>query len=47
MKLKYALFGLVGVASIVTSCELDEKFYSKVTPDNFFTAPENTYAVLG
>lgn len=46
MKLKYALFGLLAVAS-VTSCDLDEKFYSKVTPDNFFTAPENTYAVLG
>lgn len=46
MKLKYALFGLLGAAA-VTSCELDEKFYSKVTPDNFFTAPENTYAVLG
>ena len=46
MKPKYALFGLLAAAA-VTSCELDEKFYSKVTPDNFFTAPENTYAVLG
>jgi hypothetical protein len=46
IKLKHILLGVVG-ALAVTSCELDEKFYSKVTPDNFFTAPENTYAVLG
>lgn len=46
MKTRYAMVGLLALAS-VASCDLDEKFYSKVTPDNFFTAPENTYAVLG
>ncbi len=31
---------------MMASCDLDEKFYSEVTPDNFFTSPESIYAVL-
>lgn len=34
------------LALAVTSCDLDEKSYSQVTPDTFFTGRENTYAVL-
>lgn len=34
-------------AAAFSSCELDEKFYSSVTPDTFITSPENTYAILG
>ena len=37
----------VGAAALCApSCDLDEKFYSEVTPDTFFTSPESTYAVL-
>lgn len=39
--------GLSAMLSIaVSSCELDEKFFSEVTPDTFITTPENTYAVM-
>lgn len=31
---------------IASSCNLDEISYSQVTPDTFYTSPENTYAVL-
>ena len=36
----------LAASAMLTSCELDEKFYSSVTPDTFITAPENTYAIL-
>lgn len=31
---------------MMSSCDLEEKFYSEVTPDNFFTSPESVYAIL-
>lgn len=41
------LFGISAIAALtLNGCDLDEKYYSTVTPDNFFTSPENTYAVL-
>lgn len=46
MKLKHIIAVTVGAALCATSCDLDEKFYSEVTPDTFFTSPESTYAVL-
>lgn len=47
MKLKHIIAVTVGAAALCTpSCDLDEKFYSEVTPDTFFTSPESTYAVL-
>ena len=30
----------------ISGCDLEEKFYSEVTPETFITTPENTYAVL-
>lgn len=32
--------------TLTTGCDLDEKFYSSVTPETFITRPENTYAIL-
>lgn len=47
MKLKHIIVVTVGAAALCApSCDLDEKFYSEVTPDTFFTSPESTYAVL-
>ena len=47
MKLKHIIAVTVGAAALFApSCDLDEKFYSEVTPDTFFTSPESTYAVL-
>ena len=47
MKLKHIIAVTVGAAALCApSCDLDEKFYSDVTPDTFFTSPESTYAVL-
>ena len=47
MKLKHISAVTVGAAALCApSCDLDEKFYSEVTPDTFFTSPESTYAVL-
>lgn len=47
MKLKHIIAVTVGAAALCApSCDLDEKFYSEVTPDMFFTSPESTYAVL-
>ena len=47
MKLKHIIAVTVGAAArCAPSCDLDEKFYSEVTPDTFFTSPESTYAVL-
>lgn len=47
MKLKHIIAVTVGAAAFCApSCDLDEKFYSEVTPDTFFTSPESTYAVL-
>ena len=47
MKLKHIIAVTVGAAALCApSCDLDEKFYSEVTPDTFFTLPESTYAVL-
>ena len=47
MKLKHIIAVTVGAAALCApSCDLDEKFYSEVTPDTFFTPPESTYAVL-
>lgn len=45
MKTKYMAFIAAG-SMLMASCDLDEKFYSEVTPDNFFTSPEAVYAVL-
>ena len=46
MKLKHIIAVTVGAAALCApSCDLDEKFYSEVTPDTF-TSPESTYAVL-
>ena len=47
MKLKHIIAVTVGAAALCApSCDLDEKFYSEVTPDTFFSTPESTYAVL-
>ena len=47
MKLIHIIAVTVGAAALCApSCDLDEKFYSEVTPDTFFTSPESTYAVL-
>ena len=47
MKLKHIIAVTVGAAALCApSCDLDEKFYSEVTPDTFFTSPESSYAVL-
>ena len=47
MKLKHIIDVTVGAAALCApSCDLDEKFYSEVTPETFFTSPESTYAVL-
>ena len=47
MKLKHIIAVTVGAAALCApSYDLDEKFYSEVTPDTFFTSPESTYAVL-
>ena len=47
MKLKHIIAVTVGAAALCApSCDLDEKFYSEVTPDTFFTSPESTDAVL-
>jgi len=47
MKLKHIIAVTVGAAALCApSCDLDEKFYSEVTPNTFFTSPESTYAVL-
>lgn len=47
MKLKHIIAVTVGAAALCApSCDLDEKFYSEVTPDTFFTSSESTYAVL-
>ena len=46
MKLKHIIAVTVGAAALCApSCDLDEKFYSEVTPDTFFTSPESTFAV--
>lgn len=45
MKIKYAVMALVGAAAL-TSCDLDEKLYSSVTPETFITSKESTYAIL-
>ena len=47
MKLKHIIAVTVGAAALCApSCDLDEKFYSEVTPDTFVTSPESAYAVL-
>ena len=47
MKFKHIAAVLAGAAALsAPSCDLNEKFYSEVTPDTFFTSPESTYAVL-
>lgn len=47
MKKSIFLSILTGCAALfVTGCNLDEISYSQVTPDTFYTSPENTYAVL-
>lgn len=45
MKTKHILLALAG-AAVFSACNLDEKFYSSVTPDTFITTSENTYAIL-
>ena len=47
MKLKYTAFALIGASLLgLESCDLNEKFYSSVTPETFITTPENTYAIM-
>ena len=47
MKFKHIAAVLAGAAALsAPSCDLNEKFYSEVTPDTFFTSPASTYAVL-
>ncbi|WP_295936074.1 RagB/SusD family nutrient uptake outer membrane protein [uncultured Alistipes sp.] len=47
MKLKHIISALLGVAALsVSSCSLEPKFYSEVTPDTFITSPESAYAVM-
>ena len=47
MKFKHIAAVLAGAAALsAPSCDLNEKFYSEVTPDTFFSSPESTYAVL-
>ena len=46
MKFRHISLSVIAAASLLTSCDLDEKFYSSVTPDTFITSPENTYAIL-
>ena len=40
------LLGILTSLILFTSCNLDEKFYSEVTPDNFFTSPKSAYEIL-
>lgn len=40
------VFGAVALGYGLGSCSLDEKFYSEVTPETFFTNPTSVYAVL-
>ena len=40
------LLGILTGLILFTSCNLDEKFYSEVTPDNFFTSPKSAYEIL-
>lgn len=47
MKLKYIALSCLGASLALTSCDLDEKFYSEASPDTFFTSPENIYSILG
>ena len=44
MKAKSIL--IIICSSLLSACDLSEKFYSSVTPDTFITRPENTYAIL-
>ena len=47
MKFKHIAAVLAGAAALsAPSCDLNEKFYSEVTPDTFFTSPESTCDVL-
>ena len=47
MKLKYTAFALIGASLLgLEACDLNEKFYSSVTPETFITTPENTYAIM-
>ena len=42
MKFKHIAAVLAGAAALsAPSCDLNEKFYSEVTPDTFFTSPES------
>src|SRR3712207_5140878 len=45
MNTKHIILALTG-ATVLSACDLDEKFYSSVTPETFITSPENTYAIL-
>ncbi|MCI1647689.1 MAG: RagB/SusD family nutrient uptake outer membrane protein [Bacteroides sp.] len=49
MNFKYFQLLILGVALafLMEGCDLNEKFYSEVTPETFITTPENAYAVLG
>lgn len=40
------VFGTVALGYGLGSCSLDEKFYSEVTPETFFTNPTSVYSVL-
>jgi hypothetical protein len=44
--LEYIKIASVALLLATNACNLNEEFYSEVTPDTFFTSPENVYAVL-
>lgn len=48
IRFKYLLNLLSAVIIAITfsGCDLDEKFYSEVTPNTFITSPESAYAIL-
>lgn len=47
MKLKYVALALPVVGALaLTSCDLEEKFYSEASPDTFFTSPENVNSIM-
>lgn len=45
IKLKYLAPALIAAASL-TGCNLDEEYYSEVTPDTFYTSQETVYSML-
>ena len=46
MRLIHIFVAAAGLLSMVSGCDLNEIAYSQVTPDTFFTSPDNVYEVL-